>query len=60
MLEYPILEAQALLDTKLKAALTSLDQVKDDLAYLKEQITTMEVNLARVYNDEVKSRRVKA
>ncbi|KAI8897868.1 Prefoldin alpha-like protein [Globomyces pollinis-pini] len=59
MLEYPIDEAKELLDSKLKSAKTSQVQVREDLEYLKEQITTMEVNMARVYNDEVKSRREK-
>jgi hypothetical protein len=58
MLEYPLKEAQDLLSTKLTAAKTSQDQVTEDLAYLKEQITTMEVNVARVYNYDVKLRRL--
>jgi hypothetical protein len=35
----------------------NLEQVDEDLEFLKEQITTMEVNIARVYNDEVRHRR---
>jgi prefoldin subunit 5 len=57
MLEYPIQEAQSLLSTKCKAAKVSLTQVKEDLEFLKEQITTMEVNMARVYNFDVKLKR---
>lgn len=57
MLEYPIDEAKQLLDSKLKSAMLSLVQVKEDLEYIREQITTMEVNMARVYNDEVKTRK---
>ena len=45
MVEYPVEEAETLLDSKLTAAQTSLKQVDEDLAYLKEQITTMEVEL---------------
>jgi prefoldin subunit 5 len=59
MLEYPINEAIELLSSKLTLAEQSLVQVEEDLEYLKEQITTMEVNMARVYNDEVKTRRDK-
>jgi hypothetical protein len=59
MLEYTIDEAIDLLTTKLNAAIVSLSQVKEDLEYLKEQITTMEVNMARVYNDDVKIRKQK-
>ncbi len=32
-------------------------EVEEDLAFLRVQITTMEVNIARVYNEEVKWRR---
>ena len=58
MLEYKIQEAFDLLSSKLVSAKTSLSQVKEDLAFLKEQITTMEVNIARVYNYDVKLRRM--
>lgn len=57
MLEYSLPEATALLTSKLSSAKQSLDQVDADLEFLKEQITTMEVNIARVYNEEVKHRR---
>ena len=57
MLEYTTEEANELLTSKLKAANTSLEQVLEDLEYLREQITTMEVNIARVYNYDVKNRR---
>ncbi|RKO97856.1 hypothetical protein CXG81DRAFT_15554 [Caulochytrium protostelioides] len=57
MLEYSLEEAEALLTTKRDAARTTLKQVDEDLEYLREQITTMEVNTARVYNWDVKNRR---
>lgn len=57
MLEYPIEEALELLKQKIGSASISLEQVDEDLEFIKEQITTMEVNTARVYNDEVKTRR---
>lgn len=60
MLEYPLLEAQALLTEKLTTARLTLEQVTEDLQFLREQITTMEVNMARVYNYDVKSRKAKA
>lgn len=59
MLEYPINEAKSLLSEKFAAAKTSLTQVNEDLSFIKEQITTMEVNIARVYNYDVKMRRSK-
>jgi hypothetical protein len=55
MLEYTIEEATDLLTTKLENAHVSVKQVKEDLD-IKEQITTMEVNMARIYNDDVKIR----
>ncbi|KAH6560261.1 hypothetical protein BASA50_005168 [Batrachochytrium salamandrivorans] len=58
MLEYTIEEAKELLSSKLNSASISREQVKEDLEFLREQITTMEVNMARVYNDGVRHRRV--
>jgi len=50
MLSYPIEEAEQLLSQKLNAAKTSLSNCEEDLDFLREQITTMEVATARVYN----------
>ncbi|KAF9148966.1 peptide chain release factor 1 [Linnemannia schmuckeri] len=58
MLEYPVEEAAELLASKLAAALKTLKNTEEDLAYLRDQITTMEVNTARVYNWDVKQRRL--
>ncbi|KAG0206388.1 peptide chain release factor 1 [Mortierella sp. GBA30] len=58
MLEYPVEEAAELLASKLAAALKTLNNTDEDLAYLRDQITTMEVNTARVYNWDVKQRRL--
>ncbi|KAF9902203.1 hypothetical protein BX616_002006 [Lobosporangium transversale] len=58
MLEYPVEEAADLLKTKLESALKTLKNTEEDLAYLRDQITTMEVNTARVYNWDVKQRRL--
>ncbi|KAK9464431.1 Prefoldin subunit-domain-containing protein [Lipomyces arxii] len=57
MLEYPIPEAVELLQTKLKAAKDSLAICEEDLEFLRENITTVEVNTARVYNWDVQKRR---
>ncbi|KAI8613897.1 Prefoldin alpha-like protein [Chytriomyces sp. MP71] len=57
MLEYETGEARDLLTEKLGTAKLTLDQVKEDLTFLKEQITTMEVNFSRVHNWDVKMRR---
>ncbi|KAJ3023199.1 hypothetical protein HKX48_003977 [Thoreauomyces humboldtii] len=59
MLEYSTSEARTLLSQKLGSARTSLEQVDEDLEFLRDQITTMEVNTARVYNYDVKLRRLR-
>jgi Prefoldin subunit len=45
MVEYPIDEAKSLLTEKLTTQETSLKQCQEDLEFLREQITTMEVNI---------------
>ena len=57
MLSYKIPEAIELLETKLKNAEGSLQGLHDDLEFLREQITVMEVNTARLYNWDVVRRR---
>ena len=57
MLSYPIDEAQTLLQQKLVAAQTSRSNCEEDLEFLREQITTMEVAIARVYNWDVVQKR---
>ncbi|GAO18609.1 hypothetical protein UVI_02062020 [Ustilaginoidea virens] len=57
MLSYPMEEAEELLTSKLSTAQTSLSNCEEDLDFLREQITTMEVATARVYNWEVVQKR---
>ncbi|KAJ8583358.1 Prefoldin subunit 3 [Rhizopogon salebrosus TDB-379] len=57
MLSYKLTEAAALLRSKLDLAETSLKATIEDLEFLREQLTVMEVNTARVYNWDVKRRR---
>ncbi|KAM3070047.1 peptide chain release factor 1 [Clarireedia jacksonii] len=57
MLSYPIDEAEELLSTKLSAAKQSLANCEEDLDFLREQITTMEVATARLYNWDVTMKR---
>lgn len=54
MLEYPLDEAKALLTKNLSTSTSNLKQIEEDLEFLRDQITTSEVNLARVYNWNVK------
>uniref|UniRef100_A0A3Q2FYC7 Prefoldin subunit 3 n=1 Tax=Cyprinodon variegatus TaxID=28743 RepID=A0A3Q2FYC7_CYPVA len=56
MLEYDINEAQALLEKNLSTASRNLETLEEDLDYLRDQCTTTEVNMARVYNWDVKRR----
>lgn len=58
MVEYPLDEAKTVLTNNLSTANKNLEQVSKDLKFLKSQITTTEVNVARVYNYDVKQRRL--
>ena len=62
MLEYSLDEAVELLTRNLANAETSLKSLEGDLAFLKDQITVSEVNIARVHNVHVaaKAERKKA
>ena len=59
MLEYSHEEARELLTRNLGNANTALQSTEEDLKFLKEQITTCEVNLSRVYNYTVVARQGK-
>ena len=56
-MSYKIPAAIELLTSKLEAATTSLNNTIEDLEFIREQMTVMEVNTARVYNWDVKRRR---
>ena len=45
MLEYSLEEAEALLSKNLETANTNLKNLNEDLEFLREQITTMEVSI---------------
>jgi len=45
MVAYPIEEAKELLTQKLSSQETSMKTCQEDLEFLREQITTMEVNI---------------
>ena len=59
MLSYKLPAAITLLSSKLEGAEQTLDNIIADLEFLREQMTVMEVNIARVYNWDVKRRREK-
>ncbi|XP_060787804.1 prefoldin subunit 3 [Neoarius graeffei] len=56
MLEYDIDEAETLLEKNLGTASRNLESLEEDLDFLRDQFTTTEVNMARVYNWDVKKR----
>ena len=45
MLEYSLDDAEALLNKNCEAAVRSLQQVDDDLGFLRDQTTTIEVSI---------------
>jgi prefoldin subunit 5 len=53
MLEYSLEEAEQLLTASSQSAAASLASIDKSMAFLREQITTTEVNIARVHNFNV-------
>lgn len=58
MLLYPLQEAAELLTSKLASAKKQLEETVEDLEWIREQVTVMEVNFARVHNVSYFSLRV--
>lgn len=56
MLEYTLDDAQELLTKNIDAARKNLGYVEHDLDFVRDQFTTTEVTMARIYNWEVKRR----
>jgi ASC-1-like (ASCH) protein len=56
-MSYDIAEAKKLLEDKLKSAEMNSVQLGEDIGFIREQITTLEVTMARVYNFTVKMRK---
>ena len=59
MVEYSHKEALVLLTSNLKNAEEQLASTDSDIDFLKDQITTTEVNMARVYNQGVANKQKK-
>merc|ERR1712166_35711 len=57
MLEYTYDEALTLLQDNFTQASDTVVSLDGDLDFIKDQITTTEVNIARVYNQDVRERR---
>ncbi|XP_056629762.1 prefoldin subunit 3 [Diorhabda carinulata] len=60
MLEYTLEDAKKLLTENIAVATRNLSYVEHDLDFLRDQFTTTEVNMARVFNWNVKKRQEKA
>ena len=59
MVEYPIDDAFQLLTENRDNAHVNLKSVDEDIQFLRDQITTTEVNIARIFNYDVMQRRKK-
>ena len=59
MVEYPIDDAFQLLTENRDNAQVNLKSVDEDIQFLRDQITTTEVNIARIFNYDVMQRRKK-
>ncbi|RLN87233.1 hypothetical protein BBJ28_00004267 [Nothophytophthora sp. Chile5] len=57
MVEYPYDEALTLLEQNVATATERLEQIDADLSFLRDQIITTEVNIARIFNHDVRRRR---
>ena len=55
LVEFPLNEAKTLLKKNLENAQGNLKTFEEDLLFLKDQITTCEVNIARIYNQNLKA-----
>lgn len=56
MLEYSLEEAEELLKQNMDSAVTNLKCLEHDQEFLRDQLTTTEVNMARIYNYDIKRR----
>lgn len=58
MMEYPAAEAEELLRGNIDGAKKTIEQCDKDLEAIKSHIVTMEVNIARLFNYDVKMRKL--
>jgi prefoldin subunit 5 len=56
MLEYSLEEAEELLKQNMDSAITNMKCLEHDQEFLRDQLTTTEVNMARIYNHDIKKR----
>jgi len=60
MVEYSFEEAIMLLTKNVENCRANLKTIERDLDFIKDQITTTEVNIARIFNYDVKQRRARS
>uniref|UniRef100_A0A914UM49 Prefoldin subunit 3 n=2 Tax=Plectus sambesii TaxID=2011161 RepID=A0A914UM49_9BILA len=60
MLEYSLAEARDLLQRNIGSAEKGIVELTSELDFVKDQLTTTEVNIARVYNHGVQRRKLQA
>jgi Prefoldin subunit len=58
MLEYTYQEAIAFLQSNLHRATNELHNVTTDLLFVRDQIVTSEVNISRIYNYDIRQKRI--
>lgn len=59
MIEYSVDEAVELLTTQLKQAQAKLEELNEDLFFLRGNAITVEVNMARLFNHSVKLKKIR-
>ncbi len=57
MLEYTYEEAVGMLESHIKAAEVKMREAEEDLDFIRDQVITIEVNMARVFNHDVEVRK---
>merc|ERR1711907_553927 len=60
MVQFPLDEAIVLVRDNLSQCETIIDTLDRDIDFVKDQIVTSEVNIARIYNNDVRERQAKA
>lgn len=56
MVEYPVDEAIEMLSTKIENCNSAIARLEQERMFLREQITTIEVSIARLYNWTIKNK----
>jgi len=60
MVQFPLDEAIGLVRDNLQQCETIIDTLDRDIDFVKDQVVTSEVNIARIYNNDVRERQARA